>query len=100
MARRSGETTRIINDAVEVFFTKGKIVVPYMTTKQSQLQGYKVDEDQIIIDIDGDVETTDSMQRHLLGKIMRRIALEHGNNSFVQEGFLLRLPTVESLEDE
>lgn len=100
MARKSGKTTRIINDAVEVFFTKGRIIVPYVTTPQSQLQDYNFDKDQIIFDTDEDTETTDSMQRHLLGKIMRRLSLEHGNISFVREGFILRLPTVESLEDE
>ena len=84
--RRTGRTTRIVDQAVQTFFEEGQIIVPYSST---DTKGFK--KSQIIVDPDHE-EIGDTIQRHLLGKIMRRLTMEHRRDSFVQDGLIIKRP--------
>jgi hypothetical protein len=84
--RRTGRTTRVIDKAIQTFFEEGQIIVPYSTT---DTKGFK--KAQIITDPDLE-RVGETVQRHLLGKIIRRLTMEHRRDSFIQEGLILKLP--------
>lgn len=80
--RRTGETTKTIDKAIQVLFNTGAIKIPYTLNVEENCTW---ELEQIIVDpatrmIDGSIL---NIQRHLLDKIIQRLYLEHGKNSFI-----------------
>ena len=81
---KSGKTTRTIDNAVQAFFSNGEgLYVPTYHQLIDREDGSDkaepipedLSEDQIIIDPDWKVSST--VQRHLLGAILKRLNFEH-----------------------
>lgn len=75
--RRTGKTTRLVNDAIEHLFNSGIIIIPM--TKPRLL---KIDEliptGNYVIDADSDINWL-GVQQYLKNKILDRMKLEHSH---------------------
>lgn len=102
--RRSGKTTKCIDDAIQVLFTKGKIYIPSkqelkddaeltMLGKESQRKLLKV-MDFLVVDYDWHMgRAQDDMKRRLI----KRLQSEH-NSQFVVRGNWIELVNKENLK--
>jgi len=80
--RRDGKTTRLINDAIEEMFKKGKICVPLKHPKSiKELKDamakdfFKDTKTKIFIDEDSKI--TNSIQKNFRERLVRRLDTEH-----------------------
>jgi hypothetical protein len=97
--RQSGNTTRLVNAAVEMLFTQGIILVPknihhsYTIFERDLLRGFN----RILTPfIDG--ETT-SQQRHFVTTLLRRLEVEHPGQ-FEYDGKYLSLSNYKKEHEE
>jgi len=81
--RRSGKTTRRIDDAIQVLFTHGEIIIP---SKEEQIDyEYRGEAEKIITDPDSHFynyrtykdEIFNEINMDLLRRIRRRLNIEH-----------------------
>jgi len=78
--RKTGKTTRVIDDAIQKLFIVGKITVPSKSIleRDSFYRGRKVNSDVIIVDPDWRISNT--VQRDLFERIARRVHVEHSQS--------------------
>ena len=71
--RRSGKTTRTIDEAIQKLFTYGEITVPLNIGNRMYLNNKR--EETIVIDPDAKIGN--EVQRDLFSRIRKRLELEH-----------------------
>lgn len=82
--RRSGKTTRTIDQAIQALFKYGIIYVPLNTEKLHGILAIgDFGPEQIIIDQDAHI--SNRVQEHLLNSIFRRLQIEHQDQFRVTE---------------
>lgn len=77
--RRKGKSTRTIDFAIQVLFSRGEIIVPPVRTiddfSKGEIRGYnKIGIEYII---DHDFDKNHRVQKYLLDDILKRLSLEH-----------------------
>ena len=78
MERRSGNTTRLINDAVEALFTEGEIFIPDSNWLEKSKEGFALSEiEKRNRFIDFNERPTGNTQRHFKRRLIKRLDLEH-----------------------
>jgi hypothetical protein len=85
--RKNGRTTRAVDKAVQALFNYGKIIMPigrdYSDEGVWKRMVDVLHPDQVIIDVDAmlvvgmDNEHTNEVQRHLCGRVYKRLWDEH-----------------------
>ncbi|MBB1150266.1 hypothetical protein H4K35_09010 [Myroides sp. NP-2] len=84
--RRSGRTTRIVDEAIQQLFTKGSIYVPTKTHLEENLKDTRSVKKNMNYIVDPDWDKGYA-QRDLFSRILKRLELEHNfkaNDSILQ----------------
>ncbi len=87
--RRSGKTTRKVDEAVQKFFENGAMLIPNNDEiRKGDFNGEL--KDQVIIDPDVEIENPNMCQHELKYRIVRRLEIEH-HNQFQVNGNRIKL---------
>jgi len=77
--RRNGDTTRIVDEAIQKLFKYGEITIPLNMGNTKYFNGKN--KDSIIIDPDADISI--EVQRQLFSRLRIRLDIEHHNQFIV-----------------